>query len=147
LQSSSYKTYSKIWKSRRYIIIKKLNNMEKIAIRQMEYVPGKGEINNSPSETIEGQSLTINEILIKFTQGTLPNIGLDNYYDTDQNEDIDFDSYDPTLDPAFDLADATQLQYEAMQRKQQEEYDKLKPPKEGDDKTNFSASDEIIESE
>ncbi|MEM3318411.1 MAG: hypothetical protein QXT80_02565, partial [Thermoplasmatales archaeon] len=78
--------------------------MEKIAIRQMEYTPMKGEINNSPSETIEGQSLTINEILIKFTQGTLPNIGLDNYYDTDQNEEIDFDSYDPTLDPAFDLA-------------------------------------------
>lgn len=128
--------------------------MEKIAIRQMEYVPGKGEINNSPSETIEGQSLTINEILIKFTQGTLPNIGLDNYYDTDQYEEIDFDSYDPTLDPAFDLADATQLQYEAMQRKQEEiklkkeaEAKRLLAPEERDDQTIISESDEIIESE
>lgn len=128
--------------------------MEKIAIRQMEYVPGKGEINNSPSETIEGQSLSINEILIKFTQGTLPNIGLDNYYDTDHNEEIDFDSYDPTLDPAFDLADATQLQFEAMQRIQEEiqrkneaEAKEIIAPKERDDKTNISTSDDTKQSE
>lgn len=99
--------------------------MEKKAIRQMEYIPLTGEINNSPSETIQGQSLTVNEILIKFSQGTLPNIVLDYYFDTDQDEEIDFDSIDPTLDPSFDLADATILQnqaeYERMRAKQKED--------------------------
>lgn len=121
--------------------------MEKRAIRQMEYVSKDGEINNLPSETIEGQSLTVNEILIKFTQGTLPNLVFDNYYDSDQNEDIDFDSYDPTLDPAFDLADATQLQFESEQLKENSKKDIINPPKEGDDKTNFSQPDESKPSE
>lgn len=51
-------------------------------------------------ETIEGQALTVNEILVKFSQGTLGNIGKDAYYDDDE------DFFDPTLDPDFDLSDA-----------------------------------------
>lgn len=124
--------------------------MEKRAIRQMEYISKDGEINTMPSDTIEGQSLTVNEILIKFTQGTIPNIAFDNYYDSDQNEDIDFDSYDITLNPAFDLADATQMQLEAEQFKKEAERIKKErenPPKEGDDITNISPSDETKPSE
>lgn len=67
----------------------------------MEYTPKKGEINNSPSETVQGQSLSVNEILIKFTQGTLGDIVHDHYYDEDPN----FDDIDPTLSPDFDLSD------------------------------------------
>lgn len=64
------------------------------------------EIHEGLSETIEGQSLPVRDILIKFRNGTLDtNIGKQVFYDNLQ----DFIT-DPTLSPDFDLADATMLQ-------------------------------------
>jgi hypothetical protein len=64
------------------------------------------EIHSGLSETVEGQSLPVRDILIKFRNGTLDtNIGKQVFYDNLQ----DFIT-DPTLSPDFDLADATMLQ-------------------------------------
>ena len=64
------------------------------------------EIHEGLSETIEGQSLPVRDILIKFRNGTLDtNIGKKVFYDNLQ----DFIT-DPTLSPDCDLADATMLQ-------------------------------------
>ena len=64
------------------------------------------EIHEGLSETIEGQSIPIRDILIKFRNGTLDtNIGKQVFYDNLE----DFIT-DPTLSPDFDLADATMLQ-------------------------------------
>ena len=64
------------------------------------------EIHEGLSETVEGQSLPVRDILIKFRNGTLDsNIGKQVFYDNLQ----DFIT-DPTLSPDFDLADATMLQ-------------------------------------
>ena len=64
------------------------------------------EIHEGLSETIEGQSLPVRDILIKFRSGTLDsNIGKQVFYDNLQ----DFIT-DPTVSPDFDLADATMLQ-------------------------------------
>lgn len=64
------------------------------------------EIHEGLSETIEGQSLPVRDILIKFRNGILDtNIGKQVFYDNLQ----DFIT-DPTLSPDFDLADATMLQ-------------------------------------
>lgn len=64
------------------------------------------EIHEGLSETIEGQSIPVRDILIKFRNGTLDtNIGKQVFYDNLQ----DFIT-DPTLSPDFDLADATMLQ-------------------------------------
>jgi len=66
----------------------------------------KGEINEQPSETIEGQALTVTEVLVRFSRGTLPNIQFPTYYD----EVEDFDADDPTLRPDFDLSDTDNIQ-------------------------------------
>lgn len=64
------------------------------------------EIHEGLSETIEGQSIPVRDILIKFRNGTLDtNIGKQVFYDNLE----DFIT-DPTLSPDFDLADATMLQ-------------------------------------
>lgn len=64
------------------------------------------EIHEGLSETIEGQSLPVRDILIKFRNGTLDtNIGKRVFYDN-----LDDFITDPTLSPDFDLADATILQ-------------------------------------
>jgi hypothetical protein len=78
------------------------------AIRQLEFDPIKsvGEILDEVSETIEGQAYNVKDILVKFTQGTLPNIGLPVHWDGDP----DFDSIDPTLSPEFDLSDTDNIQ-------------------------------------
>lgn len=78
------------------------------AIRQLEYDPVKsvGEILDEVSETIEGQAYNVKDILVKFTQGTLPNIGLPVHWDGDP----DFDSIDPTISPEFDLSDTDNIQ-------------------------------------
>jgi len=66
----------------------------------------KGEINEQPSETIEGQALTVTEVLTRFSRGTLPNIQFPTYFD----EVEDFDADDPTLRPDFDLSDTDNIQ-------------------------------------
>lgn len=65
-----------------------------------------GEINEQESETIQGQSLTVTEVLTRFSRGTLPNIQFPTYYD----EFEDFDADDPTLRPDFDLSDTDNIQ-------------------------------------
>ena len=78
----------------------------------------KGEINNQKSETIQGQSLTVTEVLIRYSRGTLPNIQFPTYYD----EVEDFDADDPTLRPDFDLSDTDNIQeyIEYLQAKQKQ---------------------------
>lgn len=63
-------------------------------------IPDK--IINTVSETIPNQSLTVTEVLQRFTNGTLPNI-VQPVFHTDED---DFDNYDITDNPAFDLVDA-----------------------------------------
>lgn len=77
-------------------------------ITSFNYDPqiNKGDKNDLPSETIQGQSLTVTEVLIRFSRGTLPNIQFPVYYD----EIEDFDVDDPTLRPDFDLSDTDNIQ-------------------------------------
>lgn len=61
------------------------------------------------SETIPGQSLTVSQIITKFQNGTLGNIAKPFHYDTPEGtpySDEEFDAYDPTMSPDFDLVDA-----------------------------------------
>ena len=63
------------------------------------------EIHEGISETVEGQSLPVNEILIRFQRGTLDMpIAKRIYYDN-----VDEFITDPTEASDFDLADATML--------------------------------------
>lgn len=72
-----------------------------------------GEINLLPSMTVPDMSLTIPEIIDRYTRGlplslnTLPAVGYD---------DPDFDDIDPTRDPAFDLNDAKRLSLEIQEK-------------------------------
>ena len=77
-------------------------------ITAFDYDPtiNQGEINEQPSETIEGQALTVTEVLIRFSRGTLPDIQFPTYFD----EYEDFDADDPTLRPDFDLSDTDNIQ-------------------------------------
>lgn len=108
------------------------------ATRQLEFNPDNypGEIIDELSETIPGQAYTVNEVLLKFSQGTLGNIGMPNYYDFNEeievNDDI-FDSFDPTLNPDFDLSDA-EAYMRIIERKKELESD-LNEPKASDEST------------
>ena len=63
------------------------------------------EIHSGLSETVEGQSLPVKEILLKFQRGTLDMpISKRIYYDN-----VDDFITDPTESNDFDLADATML--------------------------------------
>ena len=63
------------------------------------------EIHDGITETVEGQSLPVNEILIRFQRGTLDMpIAKQIYYDN-----VDDFVTDPTEASDFDLADATML--------------------------------------
>lgn len=81
------------------------------ATRQLEFIPEDypGEIIDEISETIPNQASTVTEVLIKFTNGTLGNIGLPTYYDFEDeieiNDDV-YNSFNPLLNPDFDFADA-----------------------------------------
>ena len=59
-----------------------------------------------PSLTIPDQSLTIREIIDRFSRGQDLNVMHSVYYDGEEGE-VDFDHIDPTLDPAYDLSDVT----------------------------------------
>lgn len=81
------------------------------ATRQLEFNPEnyKGEILDEMSETIPGQASTVAEVLFKFTNGTLGDIGLPTHYDFEDEIEIDddvYNSYNPLLNPDFDLTDA-----------------------------------------
>lgn len=119
------------------------------ATRQLEFLPENypGEIIDEISETIPNQASTVSEVLLKFSNGTLGNIGLPNYYDFEEEIDIDddvYDSYDPTLSPDFDLSDA-----EAYLRSKNTEEDletDINEPK-AKDKVNLQKDDEPKEEE
>lgn len=66
-----------------------------------------GEINEGEDQTVPNQALSINEILVKFSQGLLPE--LKEYNDYDGEDEVDFSFIDPTLDPDFDLSDTDQI--------------------------------------
>ena len=67
----------------------------------------------SPSVTVPDDALSVKQLLDRFTSGVeLPPIQKSAYYEDNQ----DFDSYDVTKDPAFDLADATSALYELSNR-------------------------------
>lgn len=81
--------------------------MKKKVINYLEYdfKNHPGETNNQNSETVPGQAYTVTEVLLRFNNGTLPNIVQPVYYDDNE----DFDNIDPTLNPAFDLVDAENI--------------------------------------
>nr|QJB21679.1 MAG: hypothetical protein [Microvirus sp.] len=64
----------------------------------------KGEVNNLPSMTVSNQSLSVRDIIERFTVGALlPQHHRPSYYDGLD----DFDADDDTLRPDFDLSDVT----------------------------------------
>ena len=75
----------------------------------LNYKPMESELRTTPyppSLTIPDQSLTIREIIDRFSRGQDLNVMHSVYYDGVEGE-VDFDYIDPTLDPAYDLSDVT----------------------------------------
>lgn len=119
------------------------------AIRQLEFNPDNypGEINDGISETIPDQAYSVSEVLIKFSQGTLGNIGMPTYYDFEDEIEIDddvYNSYDPTLSPDFDLTDAEE--YLRIKNSKEEQEEPINEPKASDERTQ-QISDETTETE
>jgi hypothetical protein len=121
------------------------------AIRQLEFDPEnfKGEVIDELSETVPGQALSVKEVLIKFTNGTLGDIGLPTYYDYEEEIDINdevFDSYNPLLSPDFDLTDAEEylrlqeaknsLKSEIIEAKPGEDDEQISPKSDGQKQEN-----------
>lgn len=80
-------------------------------ITQYNYVHGKWaeEEVSSVSETQPDQSYTIQELLLKFATGTGIDAIRQVHYDqglSGKDIDADFERYDPTDDPDFDMVDA-----------------------------------------
>ena len=92
-----------------------INNLE------YNYKENPGEINTLQSETVPNQAFTVTEVLLRFSQGTLPNIVQPVYYD----DTDDFDNIDPTLDPAFDMVDADNILNQIENNKKEREEKKL----------------------
>lgn len=121
------------------------------AIRQLEFVPENypGEIIDEISETIPGQAYTVNEVLIKFTNGTLGNIGNPTHYDFEDEIEIDddiYNSYNPLLSPDFDLTDAEE--YLRIRNEDYAEYLKEKANKaKPGDKQNLNQENQTEEEE
>lgn len=71
-------------------------------------------ISNEPSMTVPDQSLTVKEILERYTQGIPMDISMqDNDLEYD-GDDPSFDDVNPFLDPAFDLSDLTDMELERV---------------------------------
>ena len=81
------------------------------------YKENEGEINLSESETVPNQAFTVTEVLLRFNNGTLPNIVQPVFYD----DTDDFDNIDPTLNPAFDMVDAENILKEINNNKKERE--------------------------
>lgn len=75
------------------------------------------EFNDEPSMTVPDQSLTIEQILIKFAHGEPLNLGSSYYYETD-DVNASFDDLDVTRSDGFDLADAS-MQQASLERNKQ----------------------------
>ena len=80
-----------------------------------------GETNTGESKTVPNQAFTVREVLLRFNNGTLPNIVQPVYYD----DTDDFDNIDPTQNPAFDLVDAENILNEINNNKKEREEKKL----------------------
>jgi hypothetical protein len=121
------------------------------AIRQLEFDPDnfKGEIIDEVSETVPGQALSVKEVLMKFTNGTLGDIGMPTYYDYEEDIEINdevFDSYNPLLSPDFDLTDAEEylrlqeaknsLKSEIIEAKPGEDDEQISPKSDGQKQEN-----------
>lgn len=61
------------------------------------------EFNDEASMTVPGQSYNMRELLAKHASGIMPGIA----HPVDYNDIDDFEGYDPTLAPDYDLADVT----------------------------------------
>jgi hypothetical protein len=121
------------------------------AIRQLEFDPEnfKGEVIDEKSETVPGQALSVKEVLMKFSNGTLGDIGMPTYYDYEEdieiNDDV-FDSYNPLLSPDFDLTDAEEylrlqeaknsLKSEIIEAKPGEDDEQISPKSDGQKQEN-----------
>ena len=79
-----------------------------------------GELNTAESETVPNQAFTVREVLLRFNNGTLPNIVQPVYYDDTE----DYDNIDPTQNPAFDLVDAENILNEIKNNQQEREKNK-----------------------
>lgn len=77
-------------------------------------IHGRPEVNNDPTMTVPDQSLTIPEIIERFTRG----LTLDDLVRPYEEEEQDFGDVDVTKDPAFDLNDYKRLNAEIKQRQQ-----------------------------
>lgn len=86
------------------------------------YKENEGEINLSESETVPNQAFTVKEVLLRFNNGTLPNIVQPVFYDDTE----DFDNIDPTLNPAFDMVDAENILKQINNNKKEREELKIK---------------------
>lgn len=76
------------------------------------------ELNSGISETVQEQSMTLQEILERFKRGQSLPVGKSVYYDGDEDQIGDLEP-DPTLDGSFDLVDADILNEQLSQAKQQ----------------------------
>lgn len=68
-----------------------------------------------PSQTELGHAYTINELFERAKKGMMPEINHHQYIYDDES-DADLDNPDPTRDPDFGIADATQLKDEIDER-------------------------------
>ena len=91
-------------------------------INYLEYnhKENQGEINTLKSETVPNQAFTVREVLLRFNNGTLPNIVQPVYYD----DTDDFDNIDPTQNPAFDMVDAENILKEINNNQKEREQNK-----------------------
>ena len=91
------------------------------------------EFNDEPSLTVPDQSLTIEQILIKFAHGESLNLGSSYYYETD-DANASFSDLDASRSEGFDLADASMLQASLERNKQrarEEEEERQRQAKQG----------------
>lgn len=79
-----------------------------------EPYPIMGEVNDLPSETVQGDAMTIQEILQRSGQGIPVLVGNKIHYDGEE----DFDNVDPTMVGDFDLADVAAFEREAQARRE-----------------------------
>ena len=84
--------------------------------RLQAFAETDGEINNSPSLTVPDDSLSIQEILINFTRGTLPPISKTSIYGSEEENAAFLDTDHPLDNETADLAnrDIAKNHYDAL---------------------------------
>lgn len=102
-------------KNRKKMPNSKTSDMQRARNLEPEYY---AELNSGISETIQDQSMTLEEILTRFKRGQSLPIGREVYYDGTEDEVMELDP-DPTLDGSFDLVDADLLKDQISEAKAQ----------------------------